>query len=208
MGGRCMKTISRVLVANRGEIAVRVIRAARDLGISTVAVYADPDECAPFVQMADRAIALGGDTPATTYLDAGKLTAAASASGADAVHPGYGFLSESADFARAVVEAGLTWIGPPESAIRMIGDKVQARAVARRVGAPLAPGSEGPITSGAELAGFVSEHGLPVVIKAAFGGGGRGMRVVTSAADLEHQFEAAKGWRRSAEFRHHPVHPV
>ena len=187
-----MKTISRVLVANRGEIAVRVIRAARDLGISTVAVYADPDAGAPFVQMADRAIALGGDTPATTYLDSGKLTAAASASEAEAVHPGYGFLSESADFARTVVEAGLTWIGPSESAIRMIGDKVQARALAKRVGAPLAPGSEGPITSGAELADFVEEHGLPVVIKAAFGGGGRGMRVVTSAADLEHQFEAAR----------------
>ncbi len=187
-----MKSIRRVLVANRGEIALRVIRAAKDLGISTVAVFAGPDAGAPFVRMADSALDLGGDTPATTYLDAAKLISAASTSGADAIHPGYGFLSESADFARAVGEAGLTWIGPPESAIRMIGDKVRARAVAKRVGAPLAPGSDGPITSVSELGEFIAEHGLPVVIKAAFGGGGRGMRVVTSATELERQFEAAQ----------------
>ena len=187
-----MKSIRRVLVANRGEIALRVIRAAKDLGISTVAVFAGPDAGAPFVRMADSALDLGGDTPATTYLDAAKLISAASTSGADAIHPGYGFLSESAEFARAVGEAGLTWIGPPESAIRMIGDKVRARAVAKRVGAPLAPGSDGPITSVSELGEFIAEHGLPVVIKAAFGGGGRGMRVVTSATELERQFEAAQ----------------
>ena len=187
-----MKSIRRVLVANRGEIALRVIRAAKDLGISTVAVFAGPDAGAPFVRMADSALDLGGDTPATTYLDAAKLISAASTSGADAIHPGYGFLSESADFARAVGEAGLTWIGPPEGAIRMIGDKVRARAVAKRVGAPLAPGSDGPITSVSELGEFIAEHGLPVVIKAAFGGGGRGMRVVTSATELERQFEAAQ----------------
>ncbi len=179
-------------MANRGEIALRVIRAAKDLGISTVAVFAGPDADAPFVRMADSALDMDGDTPATTYLDAAKLISAASTSGADAIHPGYGFLSESAEFARAVGEAGLTWIGPPESAIRMIGDKVRARAVAKRVGAPLAPGSDGPIASVSELAEFIAEHGLPVVIKAAFGGGGRGMRVVTSATELERQFEAAQ----------------
>ncbi|MDA8373978.1 MAG: ATP-grasp domain-containing protein [Actinomycetota bacterium] len=187
-----MNSIRRVLVANRGEIALRVIRAAKDLGISTVAVFAGPDADAPFVRMADSALDMDGDTPATTYLDAAKLISAASTSGADAIHPGYGFLSESAEFARAVGEAGLTWIGPPESAIRMIGDKVRARAVAKRVGAPLAPGSDGPIASVSELAEFIAEHGLPVVIKAAFGGGGRGMRVVTSATELERQFEAAQ----------------
>lgn len=186
------KPIRRVLVANRGEIAVRIIRGAKDLDIETVAVYADSDRDAPFVEMADETIALGGNRPATTYLDGKKLVEVALRSGVDALHPGYGFLSESADFAGLVNKAGLVWIGPPENAIRLLGDKLAARDIARQVGAALAPGSEGMINDVNEVRAFVDQHGLPVVIKAAFGGGGRGMRVVSSREAIQSQFESAQ----------------
>jgi acetyl-CoA/propionyl-CoA carboxylase biotin carboxyl carrier protein len=184
-------TISKILIANRGEIAVRVARACRDAGIASVAVYADPDRDAPHVRAADEAYALGGDTPATSYLDAAKILAAAAKSGADAVHPGYGFLSENAGFAQAVIDAGLTWIGPPPRAIRDLGDKVAARAIAQRVGAPLAPGTDGPVSSAAEVTAFARAHGLPVAIKAAFGGGGRGLKVARTLEEISELYESA-----------------
>ncbi len=184
-------TLARVLIANRGEIAVRVARACRDAGLASVAVYAGPDRDAPHVRAADEAFALGGDTPATSYLDAGKILAVAAKSGADAVHPGYGFLSENADFAQAVLDAGLTWIGPPPQAIRDLGDKVAARKIAQRAGAPLVPGTADPVSSADEVIAFAEAHGLPVAIKAAFGGGGRGLKVARTLAEIPELYESA-----------------
>jgi acetyl-CoA/propionyl-CoA carboxylase biotin carboxyl carrier protein len=184
-------TLAKVLIANRGEIAVRVARACRDAGLASVAVYADPDRDAPHVEAADEAYALGGDTPAGSYLDIGKLLAAAAQSGADAVHPGYGFLSENAEFAQAVLDAGLTWIGPPPQAIRDLGDKVAARKIAQRAGAPLVPGTADPVSGPDEVTAFAKEHGLPVAIKAAFGGGGRGLKVARTLEEIPELYESA-----------------
>lgn len=183
--------LTKVLIANRGEIAVRVIRAARDEGIATVAVYADPDAEAPFVRMADEALALNGQTSAETYLDIDKILAAAKKSDADAVHPGYGFLSENADFAQAVIDAGLNWIGPPPEAIRKLGDKVTARNIALIVDAPMTPGTKEPVADAAEVTAFAERHGLPIAIKAAFGGGGRGMKVAYTMDEIPDLFESA-----------------
>ncbi|SIQ73859.1 biotin carboxyl carrier protein /biotin carboxylase [Paracoccus thiocyanatus] len=185
------RPIRRLLIANRGEIAVRVIRACRDEGIESVAVYADADRDAIFVRMADQAHALGGDKPAETYLDAGKILAIAQAAGADAIHPGYGFLSERAEFAQAVQDAGLIWIGPDASVIRALGDKIQARRIAQSVGAPLVAGTPGPVESAAEALAFAKQHGLPIAIKAAFGGGGRGMKVAWRLEEVEELFDSA-----------------
>ena len=185
------KKISKVLVANRGEIAVRVIRAARDAGIASVAVYAEPDAKAPFASLADEAFALGGTTSAESYLVFDKILDAAEKSGADAIHPGYGFLSENADFAQAVIDAGLTWIGPSPESIRNLGDKVTARHIAERAEAPMAPGTKDPVAGADEVQSFAMEYGLPVAIKAAFGGGGRGMKVAYSAEEIPELFESA-----------------
>ena len=186
-----MARLSKVLVANRGEIAVRVIRACRDAGVASVAVYADPDRDAPFVRLADEAFALGGTTAAESYLVFDKLLDVAKRSGADAVHPGYGFLSENADFAQAVIDAELTWIGPTPQAIRDLGDKVTARHIATRAGAPLVPGTDEPVSGAEEVEAFAEEHGLPVAIKAAFGGGGRGMKVAREKKDIAELYESA-----------------
>src|SRR3954466_7095833 len=183
--------LNKVLVANRGEIAVRVVRACRDAGLASVAVYADPDRDAPFVRLADEAFALGGTTPADSYLVLDKLPGAAKRSGADAVHPGYGFLSENADFAQAVIDAELTWIGPTPQAIRDLGDKVTARHIATRAGAPLVPGPDEPVSGAEEVEAFAEEHGLPVAIKAAFGGGGRGMKVAREKKEIAELYESA-----------------
>ncbi|OLM16707.1 MULTISPECIES: biotin carboxylase N-terminal domain-containing protein [unclassified Pseudonocardia] len=180
-----------VLVANRGEIAVRVIRAARDAGLRSVAVHGRPDAGALHVREADEAVALDGDDAASTYLDVDALVAAALESGAEAVHPGYGFLSENADFAEAVTDAGLVWIGPPPRTIRELGDKVSARRIAVDVGAPLAPGTTDPAGDADEIVAFGREHGFPLVIKAAFGGGGRGLKVVHEEAEVAEAFAAA-----------------
>ncbi|WP_287882797.1 MULTISPECIES: acetyl/propionyl/methylcrotonyl-CoA carboxylase subunit alpha [Paracoccus] len=185
------RPIRRLLIANRGEIAVRVIRACRDEGIESVAVYADADRDAIFVRMADQAHALGGDKPAETYLDAGKIIAIARAAGADAIHPGYGFLSERAEFAQAVQDAGLIWIGPDPKVIEALGDKIEARRIAEAVGAPLVAGTPGPVESPAEALAFARQHGLPIAIKAAFGGGGRGMKVAWRLEEVEELFESA-----------------
>jgi len=184
-------TISKVLVANRGEIAVRVIRAARDAGLPSVAVYAEPDADAPHVGLADEAFALGGQTSAESYLDFGKLLDAAKKSGANAIHPGYGFLSENADFAQAVIDAGLIWIGPSPQSIRDLGDKVTARHIAARAQAPLVPGTPDPVKDADEVVAFASEYGLPIAIKAAFGGGGRGMKVARNVEEIPELFESA-----------------
>jgi acetyl-CoA/propionyl-CoA carboxylase biotin carboxyl carrier protein len=184
-------SLHKVLVANRGEIAVRVVRACRDAGLSSVAVYADEDLEAPHVRLADEAFALCGSSAAETYLDIAKLLAVAERAGADAVHPGYGFLSENADFAEAVAGAGLTFVGPPASAIRQLGDKTSARRVAQRVGAPLAAGLSEPVAGPAEVEAFARAEGLPIIIKAAFGGGGRGMRVVRSLEEIGPALELA-----------------
>ena len=181
----------KVLIANRGEIAVRVIRACRDAGLGSVAVYADPDRDALHARLADEAFALGGNTPRESYLDITKILAAADQSGADAVHPGYGFLSENADFAQAVLDAGLTWIGPPPDAIRLLGDKVQARHLAQKVGAPLTPGTPDPVSGVEEVLAFVEQHGLPIAIKAAFGGGGRGLKVAREGDNVGDLYESA-----------------
>ncbi|AVZ74948.1 acetyl-/propionyl-CoA carboxylase subunit alpha [Streptomyces lunaelactis] len=181
----------KVLIANRGEIAVRVARACRDAGIASVAVYADPDRDALHVRAADEAFALGGDTPAASYLDMAKVLQAAKDAGADAVHPGYGFLSENAEFAQAVLDAGLTWIGPPPQAIRDLGDKVAARHIAQRAGAPLVAGTPDPVSGADEVVAFAQEHGLPIAIKAAFGGGGRGLKVARNLEEVPELYDSA-----------------
>jgi acetyl-CoA/propionyl-CoA carboxylase biotin carboxyl carrier protein len=186
-----MPRITKVLIANRGEIAVRVVRAARDAGIASVAVYADQDRDARHVKLADEAYALDGATSAETYLVIDKLLSVARRSGADAVHPGYGFLAENPDFARAVMAAGLIWIGPSPEAIERLGDKVSARHVAEKVGAPLAPGTLNPVADASEVLEFVDVHGLPVAIKAAFGGGGRGLKVARTRDEVPELFDSA-----------------
>ncbi|OIH92181.1 MULTISPECIES: biotin carboxylase N-terminal domain-containing protein [unclassified Curtobacterium] len=186
-----MPRISKVLIANRGEIAVRIIRAARDAGKASVAVYADQDRDALHARLADEAYALNGTTSADTYLVIDKIISVARRSGADAVHPGYGFLAENADFARAVIDAGLTWIGPSPESIERLGDKVSARHVAEKVGAPLAPGTIEPVKDASEVIAFADEVGLPVAIKAAFGGGGRGLKVARTREEVASQFESA-----------------
>ncbi len=186
-----MPALRKVLVANRGEIAVRVIRAAKDAGLQSVAVYADPDRDAMFVRLADEAFALGGSTAAESYLDIEKVIGAAKQAGADAIHPGYGFLSENADFAQAVIDADLTWIGPSPQSIRDLGDKVTARHIALKAGAPLVPGTKDPVKDADEVIAFADEHGLPVAIKAAFGGGGRGMKVARERSEIAELYESA-----------------
>ncbi|WP_053387867.1 acetyl/propionyl/methylcrotonyl-CoA carboxylase subunit alpha [Leucobacter japonicus] len=186
-----MSRIRKVLIANRGEIAVRIIRAAADSGIASVAVYADQDRDALHAQLADEAYALNGTTSADTYLVIEKILGVARRSGADAVHPGYGFLAENADFARAVIAAGLTWIGPGPDAIERLGDKVSARHVAEKVGAPLAAGTSDPVQNADEVLAFADEVGLPIAIKAAFGGGGRGLKVAYERDEVAELFESA-----------------
>jgi acetyl-CoA/propionyl-CoA carboxylase biotin carboxyl carrier protein len=183
--------ISKVLVANRGEIAVRVIRAAADAGLTSVAIYADPDFDSLFVSLADEAYALGGASPAETYLNIPKILDIAARSGADAIHPGYGFLAENATFAEAVLGAGLIWIGPPPEAIEALGDKVRARHIAQKVGAPLVPGTPDPVDDADAVIAFATEHGLPIAIKAAFGGGGRGLKVAREMNEIPELFESA-----------------
>ena len=191
MANHASTKISKVLVANRGEIAVRVIRAARDAGLPSVAVYAEPDADAPHVRLADEAFALGGQTSAESYLVFEKILDAAAQSGANAIHPGYGFLSENGDFAQAVIDAGLIWIGPSPQSIRDLGDKVTARHIAARAKAPLVPGTPDPVKDADEVVAFAKEHGVPVAIKAAFGGGGRGMKVARSIEEIPELFESA-----------------
>ncbi|OJX98363.1 MAG: acetyl-/propionyl-CoA carboxylase subunit alpha [Micrococcales bacterium 73-15] len=189
--GTVSRPVTRVLVANRGEIALRVVRALRDAGLVSIAVYADSDRDAPFVRYADEAFALGGARAAETYLDAAKVLDVARRAGADALHPGYGFLSENADFARRVIAAGLTWIGPSPEAIDALGDKVSARHIAQRAGAPLVAGTPDPVASADEVVTFARENGLPVAIKAAFGGGGRGLKVARTLEEIPELFESA-----------------
>ncbi|WP_157545087.1 acetyl/propionyl/methylcrotonyl-CoA carboxylase subunit alpha [Nocardioides halotolerans] len=183
--------LQKVLIANRGEIAVRVIRACKDAGIGSVAVYADPDRDALFVRLADEAHALGGSTPGDSYLDIAKIIAVAEQSGADSVHPGYGFLAENAEFAQAVIDAGLTWIGPPPAAIEALGDKAKAKHIAVKADAPLAPGTKDPLADADEAVRFAEEHGLPIAIKAVYGGGGRGLKVARTIEEIPDAFESA-----------------
>jgi acetyl-CoA/propionyl-CoA carboxylase biotin carboxyl carrier protein len=185
------KPLQKVLVANRGEIAVRVIRACKDAGIGSVAVYADPDREALFVRLADEAHSLGGATPGESYLDIEKIVAVAKKAGADSVHPGYGFLAENADFAQAVIDAGLTWIGPPPKAIEALGDKAKAKHIAEAANAPLAPGTKDPVADADEVVRFAEENGLPVAIKAVFGGGGRGLKVARTIEEIPDAYDSA-----------------
>lgn len=185
------RSFSKVLIANRGEIAVRIIRAAQDEGLEAVAIYANPDRDAMHVRLADHAYSLNGDTVADTYLAMDKVLKAAKDSGADAVHPGYGFMAENADFAQAVIDAGMVWIGPPPAAINALGDKVAARHIAQKVGAPLAPGTADPVESSQEVVDFADEFGLPLAIKAAHGGGGRGIKVVRQRSEIPDAYESA-----------------
>ncbi|MGA0857091.1 MAG: acetyl/propionyl/methylcrotonyl-CoA carboxylase subunit alpha [Candidatus Nanopelagicales bacterium] len=186
-----MAEFKKVLIANRGEIAVRVIRACKDAGLSSVAIYADGDRSALHVTMADEAYSLNGESAAETYLSFEKILDIASRSGADAIHPGYGFLSENADFAEAVINAGLVWIGPPPSAIRALGDKVSARHIAAKAGAPQVPGTPDPVTNAEEVEAFARDFGLPIAIKAAFGGGGRGLKVARTVEEIPELYESA-----------------
>ena len=183
--------MKKVLIANRGEIAVRIARAATDANISSVAIYSDPDADALHVRRADEAYPLHGSTGADTYLNIEKIIEIAQRSGADAVHPGYGFLSENANFAQAVIDAGMKWIGPSPQAIEDLGNKVTARQIAVRAGAPLAPGTDGPAENAAEVRAFAEEYGVPVAIKAAFGGGGRGIKIAYSLDEITEAFESA-----------------
>ncbi|MEU0316017.1 biotin carboxylase N-terminal domain-containing protein [Nocardioides sp. NPDC006273] len=185
------KPLTKVLIANRGEIAVRVIRACKDAGIGSVAIYADPDRDALFVRLADESYSLGGATPAESYLSIEKILDVARQSGADSVHPGYGFLAENADFAKAVIDAGLTWIGPSPEAIDALGDKAKAKQIALKAGAPLAPGLKDPVEDASEIVSFATEHGLPVAIKAVFGGGGRGLKVARTLEEIPELYESA-----------------
>jgi len=191
IGSAVVPTLSKVLIANRGEIAVRVARACRDAGLASVAVYAEPDRDALHVRAADEAYSLGGSTPGDSYLAMDKVLDVAARSGADGVHPGYGFLSENADFAQAVLDAGLVWIGPPPAAIAALGDKTAARHIALEVGAPLTPGTPDPVAHVDEVLAFADEHGLPVAIKAAFGGGGRGLKVARTREEIPELYDSA-----------------
>ncbi|MCD4525279.1 biotin carboxylase N-terminal domain-containing protein [Nocardioides sp. cx-173] len=186
-----LKPLQKVLIANRGEIAVRVIRACKDAAIGSVAVYAEPDRDALFVRLADEAHSLGGATPAESYLDIEKIIAVAHKSGADSIHPGYGFLAENADFAQAVIDAGLTWIGPPPAAIEALGDKAKAKHIAAKAKAPLAPGTKDPVKDADEVVAFAKDNGLPVAIKAVFGGGGRGLKVARTLEEIPDAYESA-----------------
>ena len=186
-----IKPLHKVLIANRGEIAVRVIRACKDAGIGSVAVYAEPDRDALFVRLADEAYSLDGSTPADSYLSIEKIVAVAQKSGADSVHPGYGFLAENADFAQAVIDAGLTWIGPPPAAIEALGDKAKAKHIADKANAPLAPGTKDPVADADEVVAFAKDNGLPVAIKAVFGGGGRGLKVARTLEEIPDAYESA-----------------
>lgn len=185
------KPLAKVLIANRGEIAVRVIRACKDAGIGSVAVYAEPDRDAVFVRLADEAYSLEGSTPGDSYLSIEKILAIAERSGADSVHPGYGFLAENAGFAQAVIDAGLIWIGPPPAAIESLGDKAKAKQIAQKANAPLAPGTKDAVKDADEVITFAKENGLPVAIKAVFGGGGRGLKVARTIEEIPELFESA-----------------
>jgi acetyl-CoA/propionyl-CoA carboxylase biotin carboxyl carrier protein len=185
------KPLAKVLIANRGEIAVRIIRACKDAGIGSVAVYAEPDRDAVFVRLADEAYSLDGSTPAESYLSIEKILSIADRSGADSVHPGYGFLAENADFAQAVIDAGLIWIGPPPHAIENLGDKAKAKQLALKANAPLAPGTKDAVKSADEVLAFAEENGLPVAIKAVFGGGGRGLKVARTLEEIPELYESA-----------------
>ncbi|MQW87877.1 acetyl/propionyl/methylcrotonyl-CoA carboxylase subunit alpha [Sinorhizobium saheli] len=183
--------MKKLLIANRGEIAIRIARAARDYGIASVAIYSDADANSLYVELADEAYGLGPGRPADTYLNIEKILGIARTSGADAVHPGYGFLSERSEFAKAVIDAGLTWVGPAPDVITALGDKVEARRIAAKVGAPLVTGSDGPLNSAAEAIAFARQVGMPLAIKAAFGGGGRGMKVAWKLEEVGELFDSA-----------------
>ncbi len=184
-------SITKILIANRGEIAVRIARACKDSGISSVAIYAEPDRDALHVLHADEAYSLNGTIASETFLSIPKILEIAKRSGADAIHPGYGFLSENADFAQSVIDAGLIWIGPPPAAIKSLGDKVQARHIAAKVGAPLVPGTKDPVNDASEVVDFANKYGLPIAIKAAFGGGGRGLKVAWNQEEIVELYESA-----------------
>ena len=184
-------SITKILIANRGEIAVRIARACKDSGISSVAIYAEPDRDALHVLHADEAYSLNGTIASETYLSIPKILEIAQRSGSDAIHPGYGFLSENADFAQSVIDAGLIWIGPPPASIKSLGDKVKARHIAAKVGAPLVPGTKDPVKSASEVVDFANQHGLPIAIKAAFGGGGRGLKVARNQEEIVELYESA-----------------
>ncbi len=210
-----IKPLQKVLIANRGEIAVRVVRACKDAGIGSVAVYAEPDREALFVRLADEAYSLDGSTPADSYLDIAKIIAVAERSGADSVHPGYGFLAENAGFAQAVIDAGLVWIGPPPEAIEALGDKAKAKQIAQKANAPLAPGTKEPVKDADEVVEFAEANGLPVAIKAVFGGGGRGLKVAHTLEEIPELYESAvreavgafgRGECLVEKFLHHPRH--